>query len=74
MAIGTGVVLLLIGLILALGVVDFPAAWNEHVDSNTLGWIFIVLGVLAIVLSLILNAQRQRHVTRVEDDRAPRTY
>lgn len=69
MGIGLGVVLLLLGLILALDVVVLPDAVEEYVASDTLGWILIVMGVLAIVLVLIMNAQRQRHTTRVEDDR-----
>lgn len=72
MGIGVGVLLLLLGLILALDVVVLPDAVEEWVASDTLGWIMIVLGVLAIVLVLIMNGQRQRHTTRVEDDRAPR--
>ena len=71
MGIGLGVVLLLLGLILALDVVVLPDAVEEYVASDTLGWILIVLGVLSIILVLIMNAQRQRHTTRVEDDRPP---
>jgi len=61
MGIGLGVVLLVIGLILVLGVIDFDLALVEDV---TLGWILLVAGVLAIVLALVMNAQRSktRHV------------
>lgn len=71
MGIGLGVVLLLLGLILALNVVDLPQSIDANLDSNTLGWILIILGVLAIILALVMNAQRQRTTTRVEDDRNP---
>jgi hypothetical protein len=67
MGIGLGIVLLAVGLIFALNVVDLPASWDQHVDSNTLGWILVIVGALAIVLSLIINAQRRR--TIVADDR-----
>lgn len=69
MGIGLGIVLLLLGLIFAFDVVDLPGSIDANLDSNTLGWILIVVGVLAIVLSLVINAQRQRATTRIEDDR-----
>lgn len=68
MGIGLGVVLLLIGLILAFDVVRVSAI-NNVIDTNTLGWIFIVVGALAIVLALVMNAQRSRTTTRVEERR-----
>jgi len=37
----------------------------QYVDDNGLGWILILVGVLAIVLALVLNAQAGR-TTRVE--------
>lgn len=64
MGIGVGIVLVVIGLILILQVVpDIP-----NVDDPTLGWILLVVGALAIVLVLILNAQRSR-TTHVEERR-----
>lgn len=68
MGIGLGVVLLLVGLILAFDVVKISAV-NDVVDTNTLGWILIIVGVLAIVLALVMNAQRSRTTTRVEERR-----
>ena len=68
MGIGLGVVLLLIGLILAFDVIRISAV-NDVIDTNTLGWIFIVVGALAIVLALVMNAQRSRTTTRVEERR-----
>lgn len=62
MGIGLGIVLLLAGLILVSNVVNFDM---QHIDDNGLGWILIIVGALAIVLALILNAQRG-HTTRVE--------
>ncbi len=68
MGIGLGVVLLVIGLILALNVVNLPAGIDQNLDSNTLGWILIVIGVLAIILALVMNHQRTR-TTHVEERR-----
>jgi Domain of unknown function (DUF6458) len=62
MAIGTGIALLVLGLVLVLGVLpDIP-----NVDDVTLGWILLVVGVLGLVLSLVINAQRSRR-TVVEE-------
>ena len=58
MGIGLGVVLLLVGLIFALDVVDLPASVDDVIATDTLGWILIIVGVLAIVLALVMNAQR----------------
>jgi uncharacterized membrane protein HdeD (DUF308 family) len=62
MGIGLGIVLLVIGLILVSGVVNFDLS---YVNDNGLGWILVIVGALAIVLALVINAQRSR-TTRVE--------
>lgn len=67
MGIGVGIVLLVIGLIFALNVVDLPASVDNVVDTNTLGWILIIVGALGIILALIMNAQRSR--THVVEER-----
>jgi fumarate reductase subunit D len=69
MGIGLGVVLLLVGLVLALEVVDLPASIDDVVATNTLGWILILLGALAIVLALVMNRQRTRSTHVVEERR-----
>jgi fumarate reductase subunit D len=69
MGIGLGVVLLLVGLIFALGVVDLPASIDDAVATSTLGWIFIIVGALAIVLALVMNSQRSRSTRVVEERR-----
>jgi fumarate reductase subunit D len=69
MGIGLGIVLLLVGLVLALGAVDLPSGLANHVDGNTLGWILIVVGALAIVLALVMNNQRTRRTAVVEERR-----
>lgn len=69
MGIGLGVILLLIGLVLALDVVDLPASVDDVVATDTLGWILILLGALAIVLALVMNRQRSRSTHVVEERR-----
>lgn len=64
MGIGLGIVLLVVGLILVSGVVNFDLS---YIDDNGLGWILVIVGALAIVLALVLNAQRNNvRTTRVE--------
>jgi uncharacterized membrane protein HdeD (DUF308 family) len=71
MGIGLGVVLLVLGLVLVLGVVNFDIGF---VDDIALGWIFVIAGVLAIVLALVMNKQRSetRHVEERRYDGPPR--
>ena len=70
MGIGLGIVLLLVGLIFAFDVVDLPASVDDVIATDTLGWILIIVGVLAIVLALVMNAQRSRTTRVVEERRA----
>jgi uncharacterized membrane protein HdeD (DUF308 family) len=65
MGIGLGIVLLVIGLILLLNVIDLPQAMDNVVATETLGWILVIAGALAIILALVINAQRSR-TTHVE--------
>lgn len=71
MGIGVGIVLLVLGLILVLGVVNFDIGF---VDDAGLGWIFLIVGILAIVLALVMNKQRSetRHVEERRYDGPPR--
>ena len=64
MAIGLGIALIIAGLVLVLDVINID---TSAVDTATLGWILLVAGALAIVISLIVNQQR-RH-TVVEERR-----
>lgn len=68
MAIGLGIILLAAGLVLVLDVVNWD---TSAVDLGTLGWILIVAGALAIIISLIVNAQRTRTSHVVEERRHP---
>lgn len=71
MGIGVGIVLLVIGLILVLQVVNFDTGF---VDETGLGWIFVIVGALAIVLALVMNQQRSKtkHVEERRYDGPPR--
>ena len=69
MGIGLGVILLLLGLVLALDVVNLPASIDDAIATDTLGWILIIVGALAIVLALVMNSQRRRATTVVEERR-----
>ena len=55
MGIGLGIVLLVLGLILVTGVVNFDIGF---IDDTGLGWILVIVGALAIVLALVMNKQR----------------
>jgi len=71
MGIGLGVVLLVIGLILVTGVINFDIGF---IDDVGLGWIFVIVGVLGIVLALVMNKQRSetRHVEERREMGPPR--
>jgi hypothetical protein len=66
MAIGLGVILLAGGLILVADVLTVDVA---YVNDSALGWILILAGVLAIVISLVVNWQRNRDTELVEERR-----
>ncbi|WP_084106467.1 DUF6458 family protein [Demequina sp. NBRC 110056] len=62
MAIGTGIFLIAVGAILAF-------ALNESVDAINLylvGWILMGAGVLAVIISLVVNAQNRKRTTVTE--------
>jgi fucose permease len=65
MGIGLGVVLVVVGAAL-MWAINLNIA---HVDDFTLGLILFIVGIVAIVLSVYLNAQRNRttHVERYEE-------
>ena len=68
MGIGIGIVLIVLGLIGVTGAVTLPDAISDNVAGETLGWIFLVVGVVAVVLALVMNQQRQKS-TYVEERR-----
>lgn len=64
MYIGTGILLIVVGAILAFAVADSVSG----VDLVLIGYICMGAGALALILSLVVNAQRTRirHTTSVE--------
>ena len=69
MGVGVGIVLIVVGAILLFAVqADLP-----FFSDDTLGIILIVAGILAIILALVINAQRSRtkHVQENRYDGPP---
>ena len=63
MYIGLGIFLIVVGAILVFALnIDIPG-----VGDDTLGWILIVAGALAIVLSLALASRRRVGVSSVRE-------
>ena len=65
MSLGVGVVLIVLGAIVAFAL-DFNIS---GVEEYVLGWILILGGVLAIGLGLLQTAQHRRQHTSVEEHR-----
>ena len=70
MGIGSGIFLIVIGAILAFGLE--PDAWSV-VNLNVVGYILMIGGLIALILSLVVSQQRQHshHVVERYDDRTP---
>jgi hypothetical protein len=62
MALGSGIFLIVVGAILAFAVRD---SWDA-IDLTMVGYICLAAGVLAIIVSLVVNAQN-RKTTHVVD-------
>ena len=63
MYIGLGIILIVIGAILVFALnIDIPG-----VGDDALGWILIIAGALAIVLSLALASRRRTGVSSVRE-------
>ena len=72
MSLGLGIFLLVVGGILAFGVRDQLSAF----DLTAIGYVCMAGGVLAIILTLVLQQQRRRttnatYVERRDDPRPP---
>ena len=65
MGLGLGIVLIVIGAIISFTTVD-ESLVNTNLDQ--IGWILLIAGALAIVIGLVMNAQRSNtsHRTVVE--------
>jgi hypothetical protein len=62
MRLGTAIVLLALGAILAFAV-DYDI---NGLDIQVIGWILMVVGALGIVLEMAIWGPRQRRVTRTD--------
>ncbi len=67
MAIGLGVVLIVLGAVLIWALDE--AVNIDFIEENTLGVILLIAGILAIALSLAINAQRSRQTTTHVEER-----
>ena len=56
MAIGSGIFLIVLGAVLAFAV----NVESSAVDLKVVGWICIAAGVIAIIVSLVVNAQARK--------------
>jgi len=65
MGIGLGILLIVLGAILTWAV-EFDL---EFLDDDALGVILLAAGALAIILALVMNAQRSRTKHTVEERR-----
>jgi hypothetical protein len=73
MGIGLGIVLLVIGAILYFTPVDSSVLNMSSGTGNTIGIILMAAGALAVILALVMNAQRARtqHTVVTERRGAP---
>jgi len=76
-SVGTGVVLMAVGAVLAFAV-EVPAAVEEYVDVLDLGLILVWAGVLVLVMQVVMNRRprtdRRPRRERVYDDRTDQWY
>ena len=73
MGIGLGIFLLVVGAIFFFTNIDLSVLNMSSSTGNTIGVILMVAGALAIILALVMNAQRTRtqHTQVVERRGAP---
>jgi hypothetical protein len=76
-SVGTGVVLMAVGGVLAFAV-EVPATVEEYVDVLDLGLILVWAGVLVLVMQVVMHrrprADRRPRRERVYDDRTDQWY
>lgn len=58
MGIGISALLLVVGLVLLTGAVDLPASVTDHVATDTVGWICVIVAILGFVLALLAGRNR----------------
>lgn len=65
MGIGLGILLVLAGLVLVLDVIQYDI---PRVDDGQLGWLLVVVGAVAIALTLISWGMRTRRRVTVDHE------
>jgi NADH:ubiquinone oxidoreductase subunit H len=60
MGIGISVVLLVIGLVLLTGAVDLPASVTQHLATNTVGWICVIVAIVGFAIALLAGRSSRR--------------
>jgi NADH:ubiquinone oxidoreductase subunit H len=60
MGIGISVLLLVVGLILLTGAVDLPSSVTDHVATNTVGWICVIVAVIGFAISVFAGRAQRR--------------
>ncbi len=69
MGLGLGIFLIVLGLILVSGVINYDISF---IEDTTLGWILLGAGILSLVLGFAMNQQRNR-TKHVEERRIDHT-
>jgi uncharacterized membrane protein HdeD (DUF308 family) len=69
MGIGTSLVLLVVGAILAFAVSIHATIASTTVHWHVVGWILMVVGVIGLLISLVWMANARRNGTVVTRDR-----
>jgi len=71
MRVGLGLVLFAAGLSLLARLYSVPAPMDEVVEANTLGVVLLLIGVIALVRSLLPNRQQRRASPVPSRERGP---
>jgi len=69
MGIGTSLVLIAVGAILAFAVHLHSTIGSTVVHWSTVGWILIVVGIIGLLISLVLMANSRRTEAVITHDR-----
>jgi hypothetical protein len=75
--VGTAVVLIAVGGVLAVAVRDVPAAVSDYVDVPAVGLILVWAGVLMLAMQVVMHRPRRPHPRRSRstyDDRTDQWY
>ena len=59
MGIGISVLLLIVGLVLLTHAVELPASVTDHVATDTVGWICVVVAIVGFAIALLVGRGRE---------------